>query len=75
MKPVVWIAILLIVLGIVAVSYQGVVWITGKEEVARVGPVRVERERDFPIPLAPIVGGVAIVGGIILLATGRRGTA
>ena len=72
MRPVVWIAIALIALGIAAWSYQGVVWVRGKERVAQLGPIKVDREKDIPIPLAPIIGGVALVGGIALLATRGR---
>lgn len=75
MRPMLLLAIALIGLGIAAWSYQGYVWIRGKETVAQVGPVKVERERDFPIPLAPILGGLALLGGIVLLTTRSRDTA
>lgn len=74
MRPIVWLAIAFIVLGIAAWSYQGVVWVRGKEKVAEIGPVKVEREKDFPIPLAPILGGAALVTGLVLLATRGRET-
>jgi len=74
MRPVVWIAIALIALGIAAWGYQGVIWVRGKERVAEIGPIKVEREKDFPVPMAPIIGGVALVGGILLLATRSRET-
>ena len=60
--------------GILAFAYQGVIWVTTKENVARIGPIEIQRERDVPIPIAPIVGGVALAAGVILLAT-RRGAA
>jgi hypothetical protein len=70
MKPTALLGIVLVVLGILAFGYQGVLWVTAREEVARIGPVEVQREKQVPIPLAPIVGGVALLGGLTLLATG-----
>jgi hypothetical protein len=72
MKTAVILALLLIVLGVAAFGYQGVIWIHGREEVARVGPVEVQREKSIPVPIAPILGTVAIVGGVILLVSGRK---
>ena len=66
--------LLLIGLGVAAFSYQGVIWVTGREEVARIGPIEVQRTKEFPIPLAPILGGLAIAGGILLMAAGAKRT-
>ena len=66
---------ILILLGILAFGYQGVMWVTTRENVVKVGPVEVQTEKQTPIPLAPIIGGTALAGGLILLAVGagRRG--
>jgi hypothetical protein len=71
MKPVVLLAILLILVGVMAFSYQGVVWITGKETIAKVGPIEVQREKQFPVPLVPIIGCVAVVTGLLLALRAR----
>ena len=71
MKPIAILGIVLIILGIAAFGYQGVVWVTGREQVAKIGPVAVEKEKAFPIPLAPILAGVSIAAGIALLVAGR----
>jgi hypothetical protein len=68
------IGLVLIVLGILAFSYQGVIWVTSQEQVAKIGPVEIQREKDHAIPLAPIVGGLAIGAGALLLLSGRRTT-
>lgn len=72
MRPVFIIGLLLIILGIAGLSYQGVVWVTGKEEVAKIGPIQIQREKQFPIPLVPILGGLALAGGIALMVSGPK---
>jgi len=57
--------------GIVALSYQGVVWVTGTERVAKIGPVEINQEKSYPIPVLPIVGGIAVVAGAALLLRSR----
>ena len=66
-----WIGIILIVIGVVAFAYQGITYKT-REEVMRVGPLRVTSEETKTIPLPPIVGAIALVGGIILLVTDKK---
>lgn len=72
MKPIAILGIVLIILGIAAFGYQGVVWVTGREQVAQIGPVEINKQKTFAVPLAPILAGVGIVAGIVLLAAGRR---
>ena len=43
-----------------------------KENVAKLGPLEINKENEHPVPIGPIVGGVCIVGGIVLLVSGRR---
>jgi drug/metabolite transporter (DMT)-like permease len=61
----------LIVAGILALAYQGFSYTT-KEKVLDVGPLHVSTEKDNTIPLPPIVGVVAVIGGIVLLVAGGR---
>jgi hypothetical protein len=65
------IAVILIALGIVAFAYQGITYTT-KENVVDIGPLKVTTEKSRTLPLPPIVGAVALVGGIALLLTGRK---
>jgi len=62
--------IILIVVGIVAFAYQGITY-TSREKVVDVGPVQVTAEKTRTFPLPPIVGGIALVGGIVLLLIGK----
>jgi uncharacterized membrane protein HdeD (DUF308 family) len=75
MKPALVIGIILIVLGVVALAYQGITYTTREEKkVLDVGPIEatatVEREKTFPLP--PILGIAALAGGIALVVVGSK---
>jgi uncharacterized membrane protein len=74
MKPVGMVGIILIFIGIVALAYGwfGSVSYTTKENVAKLGPLEINKENEHRVPVGPIVGGVCLVGGILLLVNGRR---
>ena len=65
------VAIILIAIGIIALAYQGITYTT-REKVVDLGPIQMSAEKTKTIPLPPIVGGVALVGGIVLLVMGRK---
>jgi hypothetical protein len=65
------VAILLIAIGIAAFAYQGVTFTT-REKVVDVGPIHMTAEKKRTIPLPPLVGAIALVGGIVLLVGGRK---
>jgi len=71
MKPATMIGVVLIVLGIVALAYQGITY-TSRENVVDLGPLKVEAKREKTIPLPPVVGVAALVGGIVLVLVSRR---
>ena len=71
MRPKIIIAIILIALGIAAFAYQGITYTT-REKVVDLGPIQVTADKTKTIPLPPIVGAVALVGGIVLLVVGSR---
>jgi hypothetical protein len=71
MRPKIIIAIILITLGIVAFAYQGITYTT-REKVVDLGSIQVTAEKSKTLPLPPIVGAVALVGGILLLVVGSR---
>lgn len=66
--------ILLVVLGALALAYQGITY-TRREKVLDVGPIHATKDTEKTIPLPPILGGVAILGGIALLVARARRTA
>ncbi|MFH2066238.1 MAG: DUF3185 domain-containing protein [Pseudomonadota bacterium] len=63
--------IILIVLGIIAFGYQGISYTT-REKVIDIGPLEMTADKTSTIPLPPIVGGIALVGGIVLLVIGSK---
>jgi len=63
--------IILIAVGIAAFAYQGITYTT-REKVVDVGPLRMTAEKTRTIPLTPIVGALALAGGIALLVTGSK---
>jgi uncharacterized membrane protein len=71
MKPITIIGVVLIVLGVVALAYQGITYTTN-EKVVDLGPLKVEAQREKTIPLPPVLGGLALVGGIVLVIVGAR---
>jgi hypothetical protein len=71
MKPIALIGIALLVLGALALVYQGINY-THQEKVLDIGPIHATAEKHERIPLPPVVGGLALVGGIVLLVIGAR---
>ena len=71
MKPISIVGVLLIVFGIVALIYQGITY-TKRETVIDIGPLKATTERQKTLPLSPVVGGLALVGGIVLMVAGAR---
>jgi hypothetical protein len=71
MKPPILFGILLIVLGLVALAYKGITYTT-QEEVAKIGPLEAKVEKEKTIPLPPLLGGLALAGGVVLVVVGSR---
>jgi uncharacterized membrane protein len=65
------VGIILIVLGIVALIFQGITY-TKKEKVLDIGPIEATAKKEKHIPLPPILGGIALVGGVVLLVAGSK---
>lgn len=71
MKPITLIGIVLLILGVLALAYQGIGH-TRQERVLDIGPIHATAERHERIPISPIVGGLALAGGIVMLIAGAR---
>ena len=71
MKPAGVVGIILIVIGIIALAYGGVSYTT-REKVIDAGPLQVSADRQKTIPLPPVLGGICLVGGIILVLAGNK---
>ena len=64
--------IILVALGLFALAYQGLTYTTQKK-VVDIGPIQATKEERHTIPLPPILGALALVGGIVVVISGRRG--
>ena len=71
MKAITWIGILFVVLGALALAYQGINY-THQERVLDLGPLHATAEKHERIPLPPIIGGLALIGGVALLLVGAK---
>ncbi len=74
MRGISLVGIVLIVLGLAALVYQGITY-TKRDTIVDIGPVHATAEREHTLPLPPIVGIVSVAAGVVLLVAGRRGRA
>ena len=71
MKPIMLLGVVLIVIGVLALAYQGITYTT-REKVLDIGPLQATTETRKTIPLSPIVGLAALAGGIALVVVGSK---
>ena len=72
MKPAAIAGIVLIVLGLAALAYQGFTY-TSRETVIDIGPIKATADTQKTVPIPPVAGVVAVVAGIALVFAGKRG--
>ncbi len=60
----------LIVIGVIALAYQGFTYTTQKK-VLDIGPIQATKEEHHSVPVPPIIGVIALISGVAVLATGR----
>ena len=70
MKP---LGIILLVIGVLALAYQGFTYTTHKN-VLDIGPIEATKEERHSVPIPPILGALALIGGIVVLISDRRGS-
>jgi len=71
MKPIAWVGIVLIILGGLALAYQGFGY-THQEKVLDVGPIHATAEKHERVSIPPVLGGLTLVAGIVLLVSAAR---
>lgn len=71
MKPALVVGVLLIILGIAGLAFGGLSF-THKEKVLDLGPIQASADKKESLPIPPILGALAIVGGVVLVATSAR---
>jgi uncharacterized membrane protein len=73
MKPAGIVGIILIAVGIIALAYGGFTYTT-REKVIDAGPLQVSADKEHTLPFSPVLGGICLVGGIVLVVVGSRQT-
>ena len=65
------VAVLLIVFGVFALAYGGFTY-TKREKVIDIGPIHATADTDKTVPLPPILGGAALVAGVVLVVMSNK---
>ena len=65
------VGIVLIVIGVISLAVGGISY-TKREKVIDLGPIQATADRQKTIPLPPLLGGLALAGGIVLLIAGSK---
>ena len=63
--------LMLCVLGVIGLAWGGITYTT-REKVVDIGPIHASREQSHTVPLPPIAGALALIGGIVLLVANRK---
>lgn len=71
MKPMAIVGGLLLVLGLLALVYQGITY-TSRETVVDIGPLHATADREKTLPLSPVLGLATVAAGVALLVAGVR---
>src|SRR4051812_22959494 len=62
---------ILIVIGLVSLLMGGFRW-TQNKTVVDVGPIKATAQEHKTVPIPPVVGALALIGGIVLIAVPAR---
>ena len=71
MKPMTLAGVVLLVLGLVALAYQGFSY-TSRETVVDIGPIKATADTEKRVPIPPIAGAAAVLAGVALIVAGQR---
>ena len=71
MRPVMLVGVVLMVIGVLALAYQGITYTT-REKVIDLGPLQASVDTKKTIPLPPILGGLALAAGVVLVVVGNK---
>jgi len=63
--------IILIILGVVGLAYGGIHY-TKRQRVFDAGPIHATRDKRETFPIPPVLGGIALAGGIVLVIVGAK---
>jgi hypothetical protein len=65
------IGIVLLIIGVFSLAYQGFTYTTQKK-VVDIGPIQATKQEHHTVPLPPILGALALIGGVVVLVSDRR---
>ena len=71
MKSTATMGVFLVLLGVAALVYQGITYTT-RETVLDLGPIQATKETTKTMPLPPLLGGMAVLGGVFLIVLGAK---
>ena len=63
--------IVLVVIGVIMMVYTGFNYVT-KEKVVDLGPLQISKNENHQVQWSPIIGGILLVGGILIIVTGKK---
>jgi hypothetical protein len=63
--------VILVILGLFGLAWGGFTYTT-REKVVDIGPIHATREKTHAVPLPPIFGAMALIGGVGLLVAGKK---
>ncbi len=63
--------IILIVVGLFGLAWGGLTYTT-RERVVDIGPIHASRDKNHTIPLPPMTGFLALIGGVALVVAGKK---
>jgi hypothetical protein len=73
MKGLSMVGLILIILDVLGFAYQGFTY-TKREKVVDIGPIHATKDTDKTIPIPPVLSGLALIGGVVLMVAGSRST-
>jgi hypothetical protein len=65
------VGIVLVIIGVLSLAYQGFTYTTHKK-VLDMGPIQATKEEHHSVPIPPILGALALIGGVVVLVSDRR---
>jgi hypothetical protein len=65
------VGVILIVLGVLGLGWGSITYTT-REKVLDIGPIHASRDKTHNVPLPPVAGAVALIGGVTLLVAGKK---
>lgn len=68
-----YLGIALVAIGVLMMIYTGFNYVT-TEKVVDLGVIEINKQKSHPVQWSPIIGGVLIIGGIVLMAFNRKGS-